>query len=96
VWDVATGEELLVLRGHTQLIAALIWSPDGSRITTGSLDRMIKLWDAATGDEVLTLRGHNGFVLGVTFSRDGGRLVSTGGDGTVRAWDGWPSGAAAR
>ena len=34
------------------------FSPDGSRIVTGSWDKTAKVWDAENGAEVLTLKGH--------------------------------------
>ena len=34
------------------------WSPDGTRLATGSRDGTAKVWDAAGGRELLTLKGH--------------------------------------
>ena len=58
LWDSASGDELLVLRGHQELVSAVAFSPDGLRIASGSYDHTVRLWDASTGDEVLVLRGH--------------------------------------
>ena len=35
VWDAASGEELLVLRGHEGPVYAVAFSPDGTRIVSG-------------------------------------------------------------
>ena len=38
------------------------FSPDGTRIVTGSYDRTAKVWDARTGTPLLDLKGHTGGV----------------------------------
>ena len=59
VWDAASGQELLTLRGHDRAVESVAWSPDGKRLATGSDDKTAKVWDAASGQELLTLRGHD-------------------------------------
>jgi WD40 repeat protein/serine/threonine protein kinase len=92
VWDSQTGQELLLLRGHTAVVRCNVaFSPDGGRLASGSGDATIKLWDVHTGREVLTLRGHAGGIRSLAFSPDGHRLLSASADGTVRLWDARPS-----
>jgi WD40 repeat protein len=92
VWDAATGREELNLRGHALTVNAVAFSPNGSRLVTGSNDRTIKLWDAQSGEEVFTLTGHLGGVLAVAFSPDGGRLASGSIDYSARVWGATPTG----
>src|SRR5262249_20992953 len=66
----------------------VIFSPDGSRVATASMDRTVKLWDTATGQDVLTLRGHTAGVGCVAFTPDGMRLVS--GSEEALVWDARP------
>jgi WD40 repeat protein len=87
IWDLSTGRILLDLRGHTQIVQDLAFSPDGRRLATASLDRTIKLWDTTTGEEVFTLRGPTAGVIRVAFSPDGRRIASGSYDQTVRVWD---------
>jgi tetratricopeptide (TPR) repeat protein len=87
VWDVATGQELHTLKGHTGEVNSVAFSPDGQRLASASLDRMVKVWDVVTGQGVLTLPGHADSVNSVVFSPDGQRLASGGKDGTVIIWE---------
>jgi WD40 repeat protein len=88
------GEQLLVLRGHTDDVESAVFSPDGKRIVTASLDGTARIWDAATGKQLVVLRGHTGYMYSAAFSPDGKRIVTASGDGivppadnTVRIWD---------
>ena len=58
LWDAATGQELLTLKGHTGEVTGVSFSPDGKRLASASDDQTLKLWDVATGQELLTLKGH--------------------------------------
>ncbi len=87
VWDTATGEQTLTLKGHTSLVQSVAFSPDGSRLASPSNDNSVKVWNTATGQETLTLKGHTGQVFGVAFSPDGTRLASASQDRTVKVWD---------
>ena len=89
MWDADTGQEILTLKGHTDGVNSVAFSPDGKRLASAEHDNTVKVWDAATGQELLTLKGHTGnAVSGVAFSPDGKRLASAGWwDQTVRLWD---------
>jgi len=98
VWDGRTGQLLLTLFGHKEghsesmgraILAAFAigYSPDGSRLATGSVDSTAIIWDAITGRRLLTLKGHTAQVEALAFSPDGKRVVTGGGDSKVIVWD---------
>jgi WD40 repeat protein len=44
VWDVATGECVATLEGHSERVVGVAISPDGRRVVSGSHDQTLKLW----------------------------------------------------
>ena len=85
--DVPSGRELARFVGHAEQIYSLAFSPDGTRIASGSEDGTARVWEAASGREIAVCRGHSFKVLWVSFHPDGKRLVTASADGTVRQWD---------
>ena len=39
VWDAATGQEILTLKGHTGSVKSVAFSPDGKRLASASWTR---------------------------------------------------------
>lgn len=74
-------------------VKAVAMSPDGSRIATGTDDKLARIWDGRTGKQLLAL-AHDNTVPLVAFSSDGNRLITASGssgcldcDGT--SWHVW-------
>ena len=67
---------LFTLYGHTGPVTSAAFSPDGTRILTGSWDRTARVWDARTGTTLFELKGHTGGVNSVAFSPDGLRILT--------------------
>jgi WD40 repeat protein len=86
LWDAASGKEVRTLRGHTEPVAGIGFSPDGGRLVSGGRDRTVRLWDVATGRELLLFRVAGGPIWAVSFSRDGRRVAAAAGR-LVRLWD---------
>jgi WD40 repeat protein len=91
ILEVAGGPNLLHLRGHTEVIMSMAFSPDGLRLASAARDGTIKLWELQTGREVLTLLyGRGELLTGLSFSPDGRQVVSVSMSGTVKVWDATP------
>ena len=83
IWNLETGKEVGVLRGHTRGVRALQF--DATKLVTGSMDSTLKIWNWRTGECMRTLRGHRDAVICLTYDKQ--LLVSGSGDSTIRVWD---------
>ncbi len=45
LYNVRTGTEEAFLRGHTELVNSVAYSPDGKILASGSNDWTIRIWD---------------------------------------------------
>ena len=70
---------------HDGSVNAVAFSPDGTRVATGSSDRSARVLDAATGAELCRL-DHDGPVTAVAFSPDGTRVATGSSDRSARVW----------
>jgi WD40 repeat protein len=86
--NLSSAEAVPVARdGHTRSVSCCAWSPDGTRLLSGSGDGTLRVWDARSGRALLTLEGHESGVLACAWSPDGARLLSGSFDNTLRVWD---------
>jgi WD40 repeat protein len=85
LYDTRTGAER-VLRGHTEFVKNLAFSPDSSQLATAGIDGRIRLWDTATGAEIRTLAGHLQNVDDVAFAPDGRTLASIESRTCLKLW----------
>jgi WD40 repeat protein len=80
-WDVSAGDPLLP--GHTRQIDSASFSPDGTRLATGSLDGTARVWNTSTGDLIYISPVEQSDVAAVAFSRDGSRVTTVYSDGRI-------------
>jgi WD40 repeat protein len=76
-----------VVEGHSGTVWCATYSPDGTRIVSGSADCTVRVWNAVTFEQPAELKGHQDEVNSVVFSPDGTRVVSGSDDHTVRVWN---------
>ena len=69
MWDLQSGKELAVLRGHSRDVVGVALSPDGGMAATSSLDQTTRIWDVPSGRELSRLQW-GGRVSGLGFSPD--------------------------
>lgn len=87
VCELATGQERLLLKGHTAPIWSVGFSPEGRRIVTAGADAVVKVWETTTGKELLTLNGHSNAVFAAAFSPNGRQIATSGDDRTAKVWE---------
>ncbi len=85
------------MNAHSCPITSVAFSPDGTKIVSGSYDKTIKVWDLgalrpqiAPSWPKLTLEkmnAHSGIIMSVAFSPDGTKIVSGSWDNTIKVWD---------
>jgi serine/threonine protein kinase/WD40 repeat protein len=94
LYDVASGEPITSLDGHTSIIRSVAFTPDGQYVVTAGPDGTIRQWDRSGKLLfVIDAEAHppdappealpDGFAR---IGPDGASIASVGGDGRVRLW----------
>lgn len=98
VWDSSTGQLLTTLTGHCGGVFSVSYSPDGTRIASGSgmaglgNGGDILVWDVSdskscSGNPPLLLSGHTNRVTCVSWSPCGHYITSSSLDGRIILWE---------
>lgn len=75
------------LRGHTDIIETIAFSPGGQLLASGGQDYGIRLWDLPSGKNLKVLPGHSDWINKVIFHPEGNILASASDDKTIKLWD---------
>lgn len=88
VEPVTVGQELFSLNEPNNPFHAVVFSPDGQRLASGSDSGTIYLWDVTNLEaEPVTLTGHTAGIRDLAFSPDSQTLASASVDWRIRLWD---------
>jgi WD40 repeat protein len=96
VWDVASGKSLAQIKGHSDMIRALAFSPDGKTLAAcAGLEGVVRLWHVGNWDKHDLIRPGFEGVFSVRFTSDGKALMIAGSrrngkgvvSGVVSSWD---------
>lgn len=73
LWEIsqqkpAPGSTLVTYTGHRGPVVSVAWSPDGTRIVSGSDDTTVQVWSANGGADPLVYHGHSSNVNAVAWS----------------------------
>jgi len=71
---------------HNETVDALVFSPDGKTLASGSWDMFIHLIDVSNWNSLHKLSGHSSSVLQLTFSADGKFIISNSKDYEILYW----------
>ncbi|GMH74720.1 hypothetical protein TrST_g4010 [Triparma strigata] len=87
MWDVRTGECVLLQDGHFRECYGVGFQPDGALVSTTDFGGVTVVWDLRTGRKVQHFQGHTKRVLCCEWSGNGFEMATAGDDGTVKIWD---------
>jgi eukaryotic-like serine/threonine-protein kinase len=99
VWDINSGQPVSPPLRHAGSMSRFgaAFSPDGTRVLTGSSDGAIVVWDAASGEPVGPTMSNRDEVMSVSYRGDGRQIVTAtgrgcfhpagGASGTATVWD---------
>jgi len=87
LWSIKDGSNVATLKGHTDVVTDVAFSPNGQLLLTASSDGTARIWSTRDGKEKIILRGHRGSVDTASFSPNGSYvLTASSADRTVRLW----------
>jgi WD40 repeat protein len=75
------------ISAHSDWVRCLSFTPDGTKLVSGSFDKTIKLWQLATGQVIHTLNDHLKGVFALAVSADGKLLASGSWDELIKLWN---------
>lgn len=86
LWEADTGKPVGELDRHRESIGAIVYSPDGATIATGSDDRTVRTWDAITGKSLAASGDQGGRVRAIRFAPDGKSVMLSGEFAKLARW----------
>jgi len=86
-WRLIDGEELIVLRGHTDTVMSLCLTLDDCYLLSASIDSSVRIWDLRTNNTVGEPLWHDDQVWSVSMSPDRRYIASGGVDKRIYLWD---------
>jgi WD40 repeat protein len=82
IWDLQQ-----TIHAHNDWVRCLSFTPDGTKLASGSFDKTIKLWQLDTGRAIHTFTDALKGVFALAISADGKLLASGSWDELIKLWD---------
>jgi WD40 repeat protein/serine/threonine protein kinase len=83
LWDAATGQEVMTLKGFPDAVFSVSFSSDGRQLAAGGADGIVRVWSVPEGKLLWTWTGHGTGALRVAFG-PGGRLAAATFEGSIQ------------
>ncbi len=84
VWDMKKDVALGTLKGHTDWVVDVAYSPNGKLIATSSTDQTVKVWNAATWAKVADIPAQSYVGSPLCFTADGTTLITVNDQGYLQ------------
>ena len=81
------GEEIRVLKGHSDNVTSVAFSPISPLLASASRDHRVILWDTEKGEKLCILKAYSDAVKDVAFSPNGEYVATASADGMVGLWN---------
>jgi WD40 repeat protein len=80
------GSLLYSFPGEIGVVESVAFSPEGSLLAAGALNKTVFLWSVSDGTRLNKLEAYTGLITDIVFSKSGTLLASSSDDGTIRLW----------
>lgn len=87
IWETSTGSHICDCAGHSDLICAADFNPDGTELLTCSADKTARVWNATTGKLIEPVIKHTDALTSAAFSPDGTHIGTGSANGVTQLWD---------
>ncbi len=84
IWDATNGKPAKDLPGHSAKINSLKFSPDSSKLLSGSVDKTLRVWDVAAGKVYAQIETPTEVNV-VAWTLNGKQIAATG-DAVIHQW----------
>jgi WD40 repeat protein len=78
------GQLVATLKGHTEAVYDLAWSPDGQLLASASGDGSIRIWDIPSREAIAGLTMPHDVVKAVAWSPNGNLIAAA--QNTIQVW----------
>ena len=84
LWAIPFEKSHAILKGHTARIYAIVLTPDGKTLASGSADETIRIWDTSTGNQLLSLPSEKTRTLAISVD---GKILASSNTENIKLWD---------